>query len=243
MPGLLYAGTDDGNVWMTHNGGAQWDNLTGRFPGLPDNEVYVSRIEPSHTDSMTFWVSFDNHARGDFRPYLYVTHDDGRTFASIVQQPSGGRRGRLRQRRPAGSVQSGPALRRDLDQRVRSRSTPAGRGTASRPDLPSVPVFDLKIQPRDRDLIAATHGRGFWIVNIAPLEQLDTTVLAGPAFLFAPVSAYQWGEAPTLMEPGNGNAQAFFSVPNPPYGADDRLLARRQRRARAGARRGDERRW
>ena len=87
-------------------------------------------------------------------------------------------------------------------------------------NLPSVPVYDLKIHPRDRELIAATHGRGFWIVDIAPLEQLDSTVLADKAHLFEPIAAYQWGEGPTMMEPGNGNAQAFFSVPNPPYGAD-----------------------
>ncbi len=86
--------------------------------------------------------------------------------------------------------------------------------------LPSVPVFDLKIHPRDHELIAATHGRGFWIVDIAPLEQVTPKVVAAEATLFEPHAARQWGEGPTLMASGNGNAQAFFATPNPSYGAD-----------------------
>ena len=89
-PGLLFAGTDDGNVWLTHNDGATWENLTGRFPGVPP-KTYVVRIEPSHFDSATFYVAFDNHRVNDFTPYLYVTTDFGKTFRSIVNDlPKGG---------------------------------------------------------------------------------------------------------------------------------------------------------
>ena len=82
-PGLLYAGTDDGNVWLTRNDGATWENLTGRFPGVPP-QTYVVRIEPSYADTATFYVAFDNHRVNDFTPYLYVTHDYGKTFQSIA---------------------------------------------------------------------------------------------------------------------------------------------------------------
>src|SRR5262245_10107081 len=89
-PGLLYAGTDDGNVWLTRNDGGTWENLTGRFPGVPKG-TYVSRIEPSYADSATFYVSFDNHRNGDFTPYLYATNDYGKSFRSIANNlPSGG---------------------------------------------------------------------------------------------------------------------------------------------------------
>ncbi|HEY5087574.1 MAG TPA: hypothetical protein VII66_09480, partial [Gemmatimonadaceae bacterium] len=81
--GLLYAGTDDGNVWLTRNDGTTWENLTGRFPGVPKG-TDVSRIEPSAFDSATFYVTFDNHERNDFTPYVLVTTDFGKTFRSIV---------------------------------------------------------------------------------------------------------------------------------------------------------------
>src|SRR5665213_89810 len=79
--GLLYAGTDDGNVWLTRNDGATWENLTGRFTGVPKG-TEVSRIEPSAFDSATFYITFDNHERNDFTPYVYVTTDYGKTFRS-----------------------------------------------------------------------------------------------------------------------------------------------------------------
>src|SRR5439155_211875 len=89
-PGLLYAGTDDGNVWLTRNDGGAWENLTGRFPGVPAG-TYVSRIEPSHFDTATFYVTFDGHRTNDFAPYVYVTTDFGKTFAAITHTlPTGG---------------------------------------------------------------------------------------------------------------------------------------------------------
>ena len=82
-----------------------------------------------------------------------------------------------------------------------------------------MPVYDLQIHPRDHELIAATHGRGFWIVDITPLEQMTPAVIAKSVHLFEPKPAFQWGEAPTLGASGNGNAQGFFATVNPPYGA------------------------
>src|SRR5437879_7130981 len=81
-PGLLYAGTDDGNVWLTRNDGGTWENLTGRFPGVPAG-TYVSRIEPSHFDMATFYITFDNHRNKDFTPYVYATTYFGKTLRSI----------------------------------------------------------------------------------------------------------------------------------------------------------------
>ena len=90
-PGLLFAGTDDGNLWITHSDGATWEQLKGPFPGLPDNQVYVNRVEPSHFDTLTWYVSFDNHRTNDFTPYLYVTTDGGKSFKSIASTlPTGG---------------------------------------------------------------------------------------------------------------------------------------------------------
>ena len=235
-PGLLYAGTDDGNVWMSWNDGATWEDLTlaptdgakkgskaaapaSRFPGLPSTEVYVTRIEPSHFDTLTFWVAFDNHRNNDFTPYLYVTNDGGKTFKSIVNnlpKDAPGDYLHVIRQDPVNEnllfVGSSLAVYASIDKGATWSRFMSG--------MPTVPVFDLKIHPRDHELIAATHGRGIWIADITPLQQLNPKVLAADAHLFEPRTAYQWGEILSRMASGNGNAQAFFAVPSPAYGAD-----------------------
>ncbi|MFA6167862.1 MAG: hypothetical protein WC700_14675, partial [Gemmatimonadaceae bacterium] len=217
--GLLLAGTDDGNVWKSLNDGASWENLTGRFPGLPHNEIYVSRVEPSHFDTLSFWVTFDNHRNGDFTPYLYATNDGGKTFRSIANNLPKDMPGDFLHvvREDVTNpnllfVGSSVAVYASLDKGATWARFMSG--------MPTVPIYDLKIHPRDRELIAATHGRGLWIADITPLQQMDAAVLASATHLFAPRTAFQWGEAPNLMASGNGNAQMMFAVPSPAYGAD-----------------------
>jgi len=216
--GLIFAGTDDGNVWKSPNDGATWENLSTRFPGLPA-ETWVARIETSHFDTLTFWVAFEGHRSNDFMPYLYVTNDGGKSFKSIANN--------LPNTSPADYLH---VIREDPYNKdllfvgsSLSAYVSLDRGaTWSKfgANLPSVPVFDLKIHPRDHELIAATHGRSFWIAPIAPLEQMTPKVMASNVHLFEPRTAYQWGEGPTLAAGGNGNAQAFFATPSPTYGAD-----------------------
>src|SRR2546430_4097655 len=81
-PGLLYAGTDDGNVWLTRNDGGTWENLTGRFPGAPAG-TYVGPIRPSHLDTAPFYGTFDGHPTKNFPPHLYATPDFGTTVTAI----------------------------------------------------------------------------------------------------------------------------------------------------------------
>lgn len=216
--GIIYAGTDDGNVWKSHNDGATWEDLSKNFPGLPGTDLYVTKIEPSHFDTLTFYVAFENHRWGHFKPYVYATNDGGKTFRSIAGDlPSDGNADYVH------VVREDPA-NRDLLYVGTSIGVYAtlNRGVSwfkLSSGFPSTPVYDLKVHPRDRELIAATHGRGFWIVDIAPLQQLTTRTITQNAFLFEPKTGFQWGEAPTLMASGNGNAQGFFAIPNPPYGA------------------------
>src|SRR5688572_19259954 len=214
-PGILWAGTDDGNVWLTRNDGATWDNITGRFPGLPDNEVYVSRIESSHFDTATVYVSFDNHRRGDFTPYLFVSTDYGRTFRSIANNL------------PRGGPDFVHVVREDpFNRDLLFVGTDVGayvsldRGQSWQrfmTGLPTVPVHDLKIHPRDRELIAGTHGRSIWIVDIAPLEQMTRDVASKPVHLFRPRTAFQYDQPPV----GGGNSgHKTYAAASPAYGAD-----------------------
>lgn len=218
-PGLLYAGTDDGRVWSTRNDGGVWEEHSKNFPGLPPN-VYVSEIEASSHDSSTWFVTFDNHRVGDFKPYVFITRDGGKSFSSIAANlPSDG---------PdfVHVIKQDP-VNRDLlfvgtDVGVYVSANLGRSWQKFMTGLPTVPVNDLKIHPRDRELIAATHGRALWIVDIAPLQQLNAAVAANDVHLFEPRVAHQWGEPP-IEGQGPGGASyghLWFGLPVPTYGAE-----------------------
>ena len=213
--GLLYAGTDDGNVWITRNDGGAWENLTAKFAGVVPANTWVNRIEPSSADTNVFYVAFDAHRTNDFRPYLFMTSDNGKTFTSIA----------------ANLPSDGPdfihVIREDpFNKQLLFVGTDVGvyasmnRGASWQKfmtGLPTVPVHDLKIHPRERELIAATHGRSIWIVDIAPLEQLTDSVRGRAVALFAPKTAYQYGQTPVE---GQSTGHQIFQAPSPTYGAD-----------------------
>ncbi len=211
--GELYAGTDDGRVWRSPGGG-EWIELTGRFPGVPEG-TYVSRIEPSSHDPSRFWVTFDNHRRDDYRPYVYATEDGGESFRSIAANlPTGG---------PdyVHVIREDPVnpdllyVGTDVGAYV---STDRGRSwTRFMTGLPTVPVHDLRIHPRERELIAATHGRSIWIVDVAPLQDLHGGRLPAEAVAFAPRTAIQFGDPPAG---GEFTAQRVFQGESRPYGAE-----------------------
>jgi hypothetical protein len=212
-PGILYAGTDDGRLWASMNDGGSWTELTNAVKGVPAG-TYVSRIEPSHFDSLTFYVTYDNHRRDDFTPYAFMTTDGGKSFKSIADGL------------PHGGADFVHVVREDLkDRNLLFAGTDVGAyvsGDAGKTwqkfmtNLPNVPVHDLLIHPRENELIAATHGRGFWIADITPLQQ--RTMAAGKdAWLYKPRNAHQWGEKPYNGEsPGN----KIFQAQSPQYGAD-----------------------
>ncbi len=211
-PGILYVGTDDGNVWVSGNDGGQWTNLSKRFPGVPAR-AYVSRVEASHFDTATVYVTFDNHRENDFKPYVYVSNDFGRTFRSIAANlPTDG---------PdfVHVVREDPYNRdllfvgTDVGAYV---STNRGRSWQRfMAGLPTVPVHDLEIHPRDREIIAATHGRSIWVTDIAPLQQMVDSTMGARPYFFEPTTAYQYSIQ--FTQAWNGNK--IYVADNPPYGA------------------------
>jgi photosystem II stability/assembly factor-like uncharacterized protein len=213
-PGLLYAGTDDGNVWLTRNDGTTWENLTGRFPGVPKG-TEVSRIEPSAFDSATFYVTFDNHERNDFTPYALVTTDFGKTFRSIARGIPTDAPNWVR------VIREDP-VNRDLlflgtDVAAYVSLDRGANWQRFMTGLPTVPVYDLKIHPREHELIAATHGRSIWIVDIAPLEQMTDAAARGTGtHFFAPSTAFQYAQSPVE---GQETGQKTFQGVSAPYGA------------------------
>jgi photosystem II stability/assembly factor-like uncharacterized protein len=212
--GILFAGTDDGRLWTSWNDGGSWNEVTKNVTSIPAG-TYVSRIEPSHFDSLTFYVTYDNHRRNDFTPYVLATNDGGKTFKSIASNL------------PTGGPDFAYVIREDLkNQDLLFVGTDVGayvstnRGQSWQKfmaGLPTTPVMDLQIHPRDGELIAATHGRGFWIADIAPLQQWNAQMADKAVHLFTPKPAFQWGER---AFDGQSVGQKLFEVQSPTYGAE-----------------------
>src|SRR5437764_699686 len=163
----------------------------------------------------TFYVTFDGHRTNDFAPYVYITTDFGKTFAAITHTL------------PTGGPDYVHVVREDpFNRNLLYVGTDVGayisrdRGTSWQKfmtGMPTVPVHDLKIHPREHELMAATHGRGIWIVDVTPLEQLAESVLAASAYLFEPKTAYEYGDA--VRANASGGHKQFIS-PSPQYGAE-----------------------
>lgn len=212
--GLLLVGTDDGKVWLTRNDGGSWEDLSNRYAGVPAM-TQVSSVEPSHFDSATMYVALDNHRRNDFKPYVFMSTDFGKTFRSITSNL------------PADRLGSTYVIREDpVNPNLLYVGTETGvfaslnKGQSWFPlasNLPTVPVFDLKIHPRDRELIAATHGRAIQILDVAPLEQMTASVLSSQVHLFAPTVAFEYGQ---MLPPSEPRAQRMWKGDGGPSGAE-----------------------
>ncbi len=176
---VIWVGTDDGNLQVTRNGGKTWTNVVSNIGGLPRN-AWVSSIDAGHFDEGTAYATFDLHMFGDLRPYVYRTADFGKTWTPVVAANS-------RVRGQAHVVKE-DLVNRDLifvgTEFGLWVTLDGGKQWAQYKggDLPSVPVRDLAIHPRDHDLVIATHGRGIWIIDdISPLRTLTPETLAKEA--------------------------------------------------------------
>jgi photosystem II stability/assembly factor-like uncharacterized protein len=190
LPGVVWAGTDDGNLQVSRDGGVTFTEVGKGLPGLPPNHQYwISRVDASHFDAGTAYVAVDGHRSDDLKPYVFVTKNYGQSFESVS--------GNL----PAyGNVQ---VVREDPKNRnLLYAGTEFGlfvtldggkNWQKFMPGYPTVRTDDILIHPRDNDLIVATHGRSVWIADdISPLQQLTPEVQSQDAFLFdiRPAIAY-----------------------------------------------------
>lgn len=209
-PQLLYAGTDDGVVQVTRDGGATWTDISGNVPELRHGMV-VSSLEPSRHVAGRIYLAFDGHYSGDYAAYVYVSDDYGSRWRKITSGLPEWSVNVIREhpRTPellfAGnevgayvSVNAGAAWQRMTG------------------GLPTVPVDDIVIHPRDNDLVLGTHGRSIWILDdLAPLETLtQPRVLADAATLFPIATATLWVR--TGGWPFWGD---LYAAANPPEGA------------------------
>ncbi len=209
-PMVVYAGTDDGNLQVTRDGGATWTNAAPNMPGAPD-QLYVTRIVASHAEAGTVWVAGDNHRDDDMDPYLYVSNDFGASWRAARDGiPDGWSLNALQQHpRAANLLFAGNEIGTWFSIDAGNSWHPLRR------NMPPAPVDDIKIQARENDLVIGTHGRGIWIMeDITPLEELSEAVLASDVHLFSVQSAVAYNlYRPQSFTPG------VFEAKNPPPGA------------------------
>jgi photosystem II stability/assembly factor-like uncharacterized protein len=211
--GVIWAGTNDGLVQVTRDGGAHWSNVTPGMPGLPPRGR-VDSVDPSHFDPGTCYVAVDFHQVDNRDPFLYKTSDYGRTWKAIT-----------------GNIPKSPLSYTHVVREDPHRKGLLFAGTENalyvsfddgerwdplQAKLPHAPVYWLTIQELFHDLVVGTYGRGFFILDdVTPLEQLTDAVRASASHLFEPRAAYRFRSTsrPNLAPVGEAQGK------NPPYGA------------------------
>ncbi len=237
VEGLLYAGTDDGLVQVSDDGGQSW-RAEDTFPGVPERS-FVTDLTASQHDADRVYASFNNHKQGDFKPYLLRSDDRGRTWRSIVEDG-------LVDRHLVWSIvedhEDENLLFAGTEYGLFFTRDGGGRWIQLQGDVPTVAFRDLEIQKRENDLVAATFGRGFYIFDdYSPLRYVDEETLSGEATLFpvkktwmyVPSAPLSWGEKGV-------QGDAYFTAPNPPAGAVFTYYLRDGYKSRHDARREDE---
>ncbi|MFL6236772.1 MAG: VPS10 domain-containing protein [Thermoanaerobaculia bacterium] len=232
--GLLYVGTDDGLVQVTEDNGGHWRKVE-TFPGIPDS-TYVSDLEPSPTDADTVYAAFNNMKTGDFKPYLLKSADRGKTWTSIA--------GDLPERGSVWTVAQdwmNPSLLFAGTEFGLYFSTDGGRKWIKFESLPVTAVRDIVFHRPENDLVIATFGRGFWILNdYSLLRTIKAEALDQEAGIFPVQQASMYIESSPLGLPGKGfQGSGYYTAPNPPFGAvftyylKDDLKTRKKQRQEA----------
>jgi len=215
--GLIYAGSDDGQINITEDGGKNWRKINS-FDGVPAN-TYVNDLIADKHDVNTVYASFNNHKSGDFKAYVYKSTDKGLTWTNISADL------------PKGSVYS---LEQDhVNQNILFAGTEFGvyvtldggkKWRSFKAGLPTICIRDIAIQERENDLVVASFGRGFYVLdNYAPIRELSKDIAEKEAHIFAVKDALMfktWRPLGGLGTKEKGfQGQDYFSVPNPSKGA------------------------
>ena len=208
--GVIWVGTDDGNVHITTDGGKKWTDITKRISGMPKNS-WVGKIDASYFDAGTAYIAIDHHRSDDFKPYVFKATNFGKRSENL----SGG----LPQNDYVKVVREDPQnsklLYVGMEHGIYASWDGGKEWSAIMNNHPPVSVRDIKIQTIENDLVIGTHGRGAWILDdINPLQEMANTKSSG-LHIFQPRTTYRWQMS--RMDASQG--QREYRAENPPYGA------------------------
>ncbi len=186
--GLYYTGSDDGQLNVSRDGGATWANVTAKIAGVP-KWAYVSKVEPSKFAEGTVYATFDGHRMGDYGTYVYQSPDYGTTWTSLATNLPKGEVART----ITEDLKNPDVLYLGTETGVYVTTNRGASWGRLRANLPTVPVYEITLHPRDNAMILATHGRGLWILDdLAPIQQYAAAGAATGAFLFdVPAAVYR----------------------------------------------------
>jgi photosystem II stability/assembly factor-like uncharacterized protein len=215
VEGLIYVGTDDGLVQVTEDGGKNWRKIAS-FPGVPET-TYVSALFASRHDANTVYAAFDNHKNGDFKPYVLKSTDRGLTWTSLSASLPGN-----------GSIYCFEQDYTDPDLifcgsefGVFFSRDGGAKWIQMKSGLPTIAVRDMEIQPEANDLVLATFGRGFYVLDdYTPLRNLKPESLGEAALLFPVKEALAYVPATPLGSDDQGfQGASYYRTENPAVGA------------------------
>lgn len=235
--GVLVTGTNDGRISVSEDGGGTWRSID-RFASVPET-TYVTKVAASYHDRNTLYATFNNHWTGDYKPYVLKSTDLGRTWTNITAN--------LPARGSVWSLAEDPRNRQLLfvgtDFGVFATVDGGARWVPLKGGLPTIQVRDIAIQPRHDDLVIATFGRGFYVLDdFSPLRTVTPDVIASSAHLFPARPALLYAQSAPLGLPGASfQGAGHYYTDNPPFGATisyylrDELKSRKAKRREADA--------
>ncbi len=208
--GVLWVGTDDGNLQLSQDAGRTWKNVRANVPGVPAG-TWVAHVEASRTAAGTVYAAFDGHQNDDFTNYLFRSADFGATWTSIATT--------LPANRVIHVIREDPRNARVLylgTEQGLFVSTDAGANWREMRGMPRMPINDIVVQGRDNDLVVATHARGIWILdNLNAVQEFTAPIEQSAAHLFTVEPAEMRRLASTKAHTGD----MIFRGENPPNGA------------------------
>ena len=217
---VLWAGTDDGNLWVTKDGGANWANVADKLKaaGAPGPR-WVASIEPGRTAEGRCYVCLDGHRSDDDKPYLFATDDYGQTWKSIATGlPAFGSTRVLRE-----DIANPDVLYCGTEFGIWVSLTRGASWAKLNNNLPTVAVHEVAQPTTASEIVVATHGRSVWVLDVASLRQMTPDVLKAPVTLFAPAPVTRWQYAPGSF-PYSRDVRKFYGTNPPAGGAIDYLL-------------------